>query len=847
MNARDLPVYELEDRLTAALARGNRLVLEAPTGSGKSTQIPPMLLAHGFLEHGRAVVLQPRRLATRLLAARVARERGAQLGAEVGYQIRFEDVSSPATRIKYETEGILLRQMLSRPRLDDVAVVVFDEFHERHLYGDLTLARVLDLQERERPDLKIIVMSATLDGDALERYLAPCARLASAGRTFPVNLEYLPRPVSFDDEPVWDVATRELERLVRQGLPGDALVFLPGAYEIQRAVQALRVSALGSEFVILPLHGELAPSDQDAAVARYDRRKIVVATNVAETSLTIEGVGIVVDSGLARMARFDPYRGINTLLIEKISCAAADQRAGRAGRTGPGHCLRLWTAREHAERPRRELPEVRRLDLAEVVLVLKAGGVDDLRAFRWLEPPDPRALDRAELLLRDLGALDPRTGALTELGRRMPAFPVHPRYARMLLEAGTRGCVRTVALIAALTQGRNLLLRGAGREVRADRETLLGDDTVSDFFTLMRAWNYADRHGYQVEPCRRVGVHAQAARQVRPLWDFFLQTAATQGLPVEQKPADDAAVCQCVLVGFSDQVARRADGGTRRCLVVHGRKGELAADSAVRGHPLVVASEIHEIETAGRGIEVRLSLVTAIEEAWLRELYPGDFSAARTAVYDPESRRVFGVDERRFRDLVLGARRHEQPPPAEAARLLADEVAAGRLRLPRWDHAVEQWIARVNGLAQWCPELGLAPITAADERAILEQVCLGAVSYKEIKDRPVAPLARGRLSGAQQALVEKHAPERIALPGGRHARIQYGAGAEPCFAARIQDLYGLRLTPRIAMGRVPLVAQILAPNQRPVQITRDLAGFWREHYPRIRQELCRKYPKHEWR
>ena len=441
--SRDLPIYELENHIVAELQSRSRLIIQAPTGSGKSTQVPQILLDRGLLGAGQVVVLQPRRLATRLLATRVASERGVRLGDEVGYQIRFENVTSDRTRIRFVTEGILLRQLIQDPQLSGISAILFDEFHERHLYGDITLARALQLQETSRPDLQLAVMSATLDAGLLEKYLEPCTILSSSGRAFPVEIEYLPKPVGGEGYPIWDLAADELERLAPNTV-GDVLVFMPGKYEIGRTIAAIRASRVSDRFVALPLHGELPPAEQDAALARYQKRRAIVSTNVAETSLTIDGIQVVIDSGLARIARFDARRGINTLLVEKISRASADQRAGRAGRTAPGHCLRLWTEREHLDRAAQELPEVKRLDLAEVVLTLKASGVEEIGNFRWLEPPDSRALARAEQLLVDLGALggavppDGPTQHLTPLGRRMLAFPVHPRYARMLLAASRR-------------------------------------------------------------------------------------------------------------------------------------------------------------------------------------------------------------------------------------------------------------------------------------------------------------------------------------------------------------------------------------------------------------------------
>src|SRR4051794_12318448 len=422
MSRKDLPIYELEDSIVENLRAHSRLIIQAPTGSGKSTQVPQILFDHRLLGEGQVVILQPRRLAARLLAARVAVERNSQLGDEVGFQIRFENVTSPRTRIRFVTEGILLRQLIQDPDLKGVSAILFDEFHERHLYGDISLARALRLQETTRPDLKIVVMSATIETAALQKFLEPCATLSSSGRQHPVTIDYLNKPVRPNDYPVWDLAADELVRLASLS-SGDVLIFMPGKYEIGRTVAAVRASQVSNQFVALPLHGELPPGEQDAALAQYEKRKAIIATNVAETSLTIGGVRVVIDSGLARIARFDPRRGINTLLVEKISRASADQRAGRAGRTAPGHCLRLWTEREHLGRAAQELPEVKRLDLAEVVLTLKASGIDDVVNFRWLEPPDSRALMHAEQLLSDLGALSLGDRRITPLGRRMLAFP----------------------------------------------------------------------------------------------------------------------------------------------------------------------------------------------------------------------------------------------------------------------------------------------------------------------------------------------------------------------------------------------------------------------------------------
>lgn len=896
-----LPIWEIHSQILEALRSGNRLILSAPTASGKTTQVPQMLLNDGLLERGQVVILQPRRLAARLLAARVAEELGVRLGREVGYQIRFENITSPETRIRFVTEGVLLRQIIDDPKLAGISALLFDEFHERHLYGDITLARALDLQEQQRPDLRLAVMSATLDCDLLTQYLgqvgpgvagppprdrdiAPChcSFLSSEGRTHPVEIRYAAQPSYTDKRPIWEQAADAFSHYVAAGGGGDVLVFMPGGFEITQTLEAIRDTDQAKGFILLPLHGELSPHDQDAAVARYRQRKVVVSTNVAETSLTIDGIRLVIDSGLARIPRYDPYRGINTLLVEKISQFSAEQRAGRAGRTAPGACMRLWSREEHAHRPLRELPEIKRLDLAEVVLTLKAAGVENLRQFRWLEPPEEQSLAHAEELLTDLGALKtaaqasltagpggiPAAGGssrqgcprdsqtrmsalqITPLGRKMLAFPVHPRYSRMLLAAQHCGCVYQAALVAALTQGRDLLLRNVDRPTAELRADLLGEKASSDFWILMRAWTYAAKNQFRLEACRRLGIHAVTARQVVPLLDHFLRIAEREGLEVKPREVKDEALQKCVLIGFSDRVARRLDQGTLRCELVHGRRGVLARESAVQhagASGLFVAAEVREVEGRDKAVNTILSLATAVESAWLRELFPDEFQSELKVSFDSTAKRVVAAELLRFRGLALSATRVEPPPVDAAARLLAEEVLAGRLVLKEWDHSVEQWILRLNLLSRWCPEFGLPPIHDEDRRHLIQQICHGAFSYKEIKDREVKRFARSWLSAGQQELLDKHVPERISLANGRNPKVTYEPNGPPHIALRIQELYDVTQTPAIALGRAPVLVHILAPSMRPVQVTQDLASFWREHYPRIKSELQRKYPKHEWR
>jgi ATP-dependent helicase HrpB len=848
MNPASLPIQQLRPALRAAAGRVRRIVIQAPTGSGKSTQVPQMLLDEKLAEGGEVIVLQPRRLAARLLAKRVAEERQSPLGGEVGFQIRFDRVVSARTRIRFVTEGILLRQLLENPRLPGVAAIVFDEFHERHLSTDLSLALARRAQETVRPDLLLVVMSATLDAAGLAAWLQPSETLTCEGRTYPIVIEYSAQARAVAEKPAWEQAAWHCGRLLEENPEGDCLIFMPGAYEISRTLGALQGVPAARDCLLLPLHGQLSAAEQDRAVAPAPpgRRKIIVSTNVAETSLTIDGVTLVVDAGLARAARFDPRRGIDTLLIENISQASADQRAGRAGRTAPGRVVRLWGEREHTHRPLRDTPEMQRVDLAESVLSLAAGGFHDLEKLAWLEPPPPAALDRARLLLRDLGALD-AVGAATARGRRMAAFPVHPRYARMFLEAHERGCLPTVALLAAFTQGRNLLLTLHDPHREEQRAEMLGE-ADSDFFHLLRLWEMGRAKNFDPDWCRQWGLHGLSASQAGELARQFLRLAEAQQLDTTPRPLDEEAVRRCLLAGFSDQLALREDLGTLRCRLVHNRRGELRRQSAVRHARLLVAADVEETHARGE-VVVLLSLATKVEEAWLRELFPEDFSEGEEAAYDATQKRVVRRVTRQFRDLVLESREAPDPPPEAAARLLAAEVLAKRIELKNWDDEVESFIARVNFAAKHAPELGIHAIDDDGRKLLIEEICLGASSARDLRERDVWPALRGWLSPEQQLALETMAPREFVLPKKRHpAVLRYTVDGQCILAAKVQELYDADPKKlRVLAGKLPVTIQVLAPNSRPVQITNDLAAFWANSYEQVKKDLRGRYPRHEWR
>lgn len=846
-----LPIFEIRDSVIQALtsAATMNLLVKAPTGSGKSTQVPQFVLDSGILkESQRCIVLQPRRIAARMLAQRVAKERDSRLGAEVGYQVRFDNVTSRETRLIYVTEGVMLRQLMEDPELAKVGCIVIDEFHERHLDGDLVLAWALALQRTRRPDLKIIVMSATLVPGPLGDFMQPVKLLESEGRTYPVEVRYqapIRNARTNEIEPIWDQTARACEALTAElGSTGDILVFMPGAFEIRKTITALQGRSCSKGRRIVSLHGEMTPQDQDAAVTPGEQAKIIVSTNVAETSLTIEGVRAVVDAGQARIASYDPRRGINTLTVQKISRASAEQRAGRAGRLGPGIAVRLWAERDQMHRAESELPEIQRLELSEAVLALHVASDKARLKIDWFERPAEAALKRAESLLRDLGAISSDEAKLTAIGMKMSAFPTHPRFARMLLAASDNGCVREAALCAALAQGREILMVGRNSSSFKNEEFWEAHD-ISEFQALLRAFIRAHALNFDPQACGPLNVHALASREAGRSYDQFLRLAQRAGLAVNDEVAEPEALAKTLLAAFSDHLGVETSSGSRIYRVAGGYTGHLGKDAHIKAPRLLIASEITEVQ--GKALTVHMNLVTRVEEEWLHELFPADFTVAKRAQYDAINRRVMNLEEVRFRSLVLSSREKGEPDEGTAATLLADEVVAGRLQLTLWNERVEQWITRVNCLSKWMPDIEIPAIGEEDRRIIIEQVCHGATAYRQLKDKDVFPALHQWLSHAQRDLLERYAPERLNLKNGKTARIVYDEKQPPSVSVVLQQLYDVNENPKVAGGRITVTVHLLSPAQRPIQTTSDLGRFWRESYPAVRTQLRGRYPRHEWR
>ncbi|MBN8716248.1 MAG: ATP-dependent helicase HrpB [Stenotrophomonas sp.] len=808
------PISPLLPDILAALAARPRLVLEAPPGAGKTTQVPLALLQAPWLAGRKIVLLEPRRVAARAAAGFMAQQLGEAVGQTVGYRIRFEHKVGPATRIEVVTEGILTRMLQDDPLLDGVGAVLLDEFHERHLAGDLGLALALDVQASVRSDLRIVVMSATLDGARLATFLdAP--RLSSAGRSFPVEISHFP---ARRDEALEQQVRRAVEHALAQH-PGDVLVFLPGQREIAKVEALLAQAGLPAE--VLPLHGEL-PVEQQARVlqpAPDGRRRVVLATNVAESSVTLPGVRVVIDSGLARAPRFDPNSGFSRLDVVAIAQASADQRAGRAGRVAAGWAYRLWPASQRLEPQRR--PEIAQLDLAPLVLELAAWGSSDLR---FPDPPPPGALAAGRDLLRRLGALE-ASGGLTAQGRRMLALGTHPRLAAMLLAAHTAEQLALACDLAALLEARDPLR--------------LRSDALAARWQALAAF----RSGRLPPEASRSALAAidAAARQ----WRRRLRCEAA---PPVAAPAH--ALGDLLAHAFPDRIARQHPRDPRRYLLANGRSARLLEDSALYGEPWLVASELRF-----EAKDALLLRAAPVDEAVLRREFAAHFSEADEVRWDAGRRALVSERIARFDGIVLAANSTGRVDPALAARALTDAVRDLGLAVLPWSEPLAQWRIRVQCLRAWLPELGLPDLSDAALLATLEDWLLPAFAGKTRLDalavEELGEALKGRLAWALRQRLDALAPTRIEVPSGMQRAITYaleadGAPAPPVLAVKLQELFGLADTPRIADGRVPLTLHLLSPAGRPLQVTADLRGFWERTYPEVRKEMKGRYPRHPW-
>ena len=835
----DLPIEKIKDKLFCALEGGARkFVVRAPTGSGKSTRLP-MMLAEKI--DGRILVLQPRRVAARLLAKYVAKSAGSSAGGFAGWHIRMEKNYSPETKIVFVTEGVLARMVLSDPDLKGVGAVVFDEFHERNLFSDISFALVLKSVLSRRKDLAVFVCSASFDADEILKFLGDGAvSLECESRLYPVDIEYA--PLRGQTEKIWDRAALEFERLARENPSGDFLIFMPGSYEISRTISAILKMPSSRGMEVLPLHGSLSGAMQDRAVAKSERRKVVVATNIAETSLTIDGVKFVIDSGFARVARYDFSRGVNTLYVERISHASAVQRAGRAGRTSAGIAVRLWRKNEESDFSPYLLPEILRLDLSQILLWLKVAGLE-ISALPLLDAPSEEKTAAALEILKELGAVDEFFNA-TPLGVKISRLPTEVRYGRMLIEAAGRGVLKDAAMFAAVMDVGRVKMDTANERSEFELYEMLGEcaselGEISEICRLARSRNFDETF------CKTYGIHAANARRVFEVSrDFF---NLLKGEEKSLTSGDlNAELAKSVLSAFSDRVCARLNEGTLACAISGGRRGEVRRSSKKYASKIFAALELAEQNVGGR-VSIMASGIVPLKKEWIAELFPNDFSEEESVSFDENSKRVAALKLVKFRDMVLEKSSGAPSSPDVCAKIFCDMILEGKLVLKNWSEAEENFIDRVNFVSELCPESGIAKIDEEAKRMIFEQMCLAKNSYSEIRNADVLPFLKDWLSFEQAAMLDYLAPEFANLPLRRKpVKIRYELPLKRAVvSAKFSELYdfdGRKI--KILDGKMPATFEILAPNGRPVQITQNLEEFWKTSWLGIKKELKARYPKH---
>lgn len=869
MTKNDLPIFRHTESILDALKKQSRIILNAPTGSGKSTGLPPLLVQEKVIK-GRILIVQPRRLAARLLAFRVAQTLGVKIGEEVGYAVRFDAKFTSKTKILFLTDGVLLRQLRDNAKLQGVGLIIFDEFHERRIASDVALGYCKGLQEAGNEHLKVLVMSATLASDKLENYLSPCATINAEGRSFPVEIFHrTPKPMKnsrtgrLETPHIWEAIKALSKDIVQESETGNWLIFLPGMHEIRKTIEALESASWLSRYAVYPLYSSLPPAQQDEAITS-EGPKIIISTNVAETSLTIPGVLTVIDSGLVRESRYDPTRDMDSLLIRPISRASATQRSGRAGRTGPGRSYRLWSASEEEHREEFSLPESLTLDLAPSLLLLASMGYCNKRPFPWLDVPSRESVTRANEQLMTLGAVD-NSGKLTKIGEQIAQLPLPPRLARLVLAGDHLDCLPEVLFTAAYLQGEPLVKRSTGiQNIRAGQRPRKSGNSISEFeevtdtssFSgLYMAFHYIRENRFSPQAAKPFGLSLRAARELDKTLTQLCSTLQkhTSNPRLRAKPdflSRAPLFAQAVSSTFADRLCIRLGKGTLSARLLGNKKGKLEDCTCARSSTLFYATQIQEIQ--GKDVLTHLSGLVSVEPSELKAWYPEHIKESKAVVLDEVTNKFVSQSTLNYslnaKSLLIHSEISNEPPDTEqTASLIAALIHEGKVPLPLWNEKVRQWIARLNCLAEWMPELELPPIYKDDEFTLLEELCQGVTRLKEVKQLDPWPVLQEWLSPLQTQTLKSYAPTEVTLSNGRKVKVTYAENEPPTIAMKLQHLYDVTRLPALCNGTVTLRLQILAPNQRPWQITSDLENFWENGYPQMKKDLAGRYPKHDWR
>jgi len=823
-----LPIEDVLPQLHAALSQGHAL-LTAPPGAGKTTGVPLALLDAPWLAGRNILMLEPRRLAARAAAQRLAALLGEPVGATVGYRMRMDSNVGPATRVEVVTEGVLTRLLIGDPALEGYGAILFDEFHERSLQGDTGLALALETHRLIRPDLRLLVMSATLNCGPISELLQGAPVVSCSGRMFPVETRYLDRPLTGPRE---TAVAQCIRRSLAQDT-GSLLVFLPGMAEIRRVERTLLEARLDEHVVIAPLHGDLPPEAQDNAIEppKPGTRKVVLATSIAETSLTIDGIRVVIDAGQVRAPRFDAGCGLTRLETIRVTQDSADQRRGRAGRLEPGICYRLWTEQEHHTLLARRLPEILEADLCPLVLETARWGASDPLELSWLTPPPSGAVAQARDLLHQLGAVD-RAGRLTPHGRQMGDLSLHPRLAHMLLKSVATDSVALACELAALLGERDILRSAAVRQadVRLRLDVLRGSG--------------AQTAGASVD--RRM-----LDRIKRTAYQMQVQVQRLAGACPPRRHSDLDSTGPLLALAYPDRIAQRQPGGEARYLLVNGRGALFARPDPLAAHPYLVIPEMD----AGSP-SARIDLAAPISRDEIERLYAGDLVTSEAVAWDDRTAAVRASRQRRLGALVLTDEPLSQPDPALIASALMDGVRKAGLHQLAWTPELQDWRMRLRFLRRHADASAsrnnTSPWPDVSDKQLLETLdewlgpyVSGMTTLERVQRMDLSPPLHALLNPAQQRELKRLAPTHLTVPSGSHIRLDY-RDEIPILAVRLQEMFGCKETPRVLDGAAPVMLHLLSPAKRPVQITKDLASFWANSYPEVRKELRGRYPKHHW-
>ncbi len=808
--AEPLPIQEILPELRQKLSEHTTLIVQAPPGAGKSTVLPLELLKEPWMQGKKILMLEPRRLAARSVASRMASLLHEQVGETVGYRVRFENKTSKQTRLEVVTEGILTRMLQQDNSLEDTALVIFDEFHERSLHADLALALCLDIQQVLREDLRMIIMSATLDGQQLSSLLNNAPIVTSKGRQYPIHYQYFPEE---NNTPL----PLQMARAIRKALAkeeGDILAFLPGAGEILRTQELLEKETSGIS--IHPLYGDLPPQKQQEAILPHPAgiRKVVLATSIAETSLTIEGIKIVVDSGVSRVPRFDLRTGLTRLDTIRVTKDAADQRAGRAGRLGPGICYRLWSEGAHQHLLPQRTPEILEADLAPTMLELAHWGVQDLRSLTWLTPPTAGSIRQAQELLTQLGALE--ENRITERGKAMLRLPTHPRIAHLLLEGQAFGLLSLATDVASVLEERDPLSKETGANLATRVEAV-------------RKW----RNKEYVAADRGV---LERIERLAKAWRKTLHTEQDNTPPLYE------AVGKLIAAAYPERIARQKENDPQRFRLANGRIVKLTEQD-----PLIHESWLAVAHLDGGNNEGKIYLAAPLNA---KDILPLAYQK-EVVQWDSQKGMLIARTEKKIGEIIVESSPLEKIPEADRTRILCEVVRKEGLSLFKWPEDLLQWQARIINVKTWRPEEEWPEVTADYLQHHPEEWLTPYLSTirkrEDFQKLDLTAILTGTLSWESSQRLEKLAPEKIKVPSGFEIRLQYFSdGSTPVLAVRLQEMFGLLETPAINEGRTPVLLHLLSPGYKPVQVTQDLKSFWKNTYPEVRKELRVRYQKHHW-